>query len=306
MALAASTVSVPGSLMWFGEHAVLEGFPCVVGAVDARMRLSLRPRDDGQLRIDSQLGDYEAPIDGLRDDERFRFALAAARESRLGSGASIGIESTFSSTVGFGSSAAVTVGMVALLSQSEDRRRIFDRALAAVRAVQGRGSGADVAASVYGGLVAYQSEPADIEPLTCEPPPISVVYSGTKTPTPDVIARVRARREQEPEEVAAALRRVGEIAACAPDAILAGDWTMVGELMNTQQRLAAPLGVTTPELDAIVAGLRDVPGMLGAKITGAGLGDCAFGVGVEDATVAGFETLPARVADDGLRFESIV
>jgi len=40
----ARTVSVPGSLMLFGEHAVLRGAPAVVTAVDQRMRVTCRLR----------------------------------------------------------------------------------------------------------------------------------------------------------------------------------------------------------------------------------------------------------------------
>ena len=38
------TASAPGSLMLFGEHAVLHGHAALVAAVDRRVTVTLRPR----------------------------------------------------------------------------------------------------------------------------------------------------------------------------------------------------------------------------------------------------------------------
>lgn len=308
MALDFTSLSVPGSLMWLGEHAVLEGAPAIVGAIDARMHLALHLRDDATFSIQSDLGIYEARLDEPGEDPRFTFILEAIRqigfEGELSSGFDLHVRSEFSSTVGFGSSAAVTAGTVALLAQLRDSRAIFDRAVAVVRAVQGRGSGADVAASIYGGLIAYRADPVEIDPLRCEPPPISVIYCGYKTPTPEVIRHVAERREADPVMIASVMAKLGQIAGMAVGPIEANDWTMVGALMNMQHSLADTLGINTPELQTIVDGLSTTPGMHGAKITGAGLGDCAFGIGVAGVSIDRFETLPARVASEGLRIEA--
>ena len=297
----ASSVSVPGSLMLFGEHAVLRGAPAVVTAVDQRMRVTRRPTRDGQLRIVSALGEYQSPITELRDDDRFRFLLEAVRRAGPRSGLEVEVASEFSSTIGFGSSAAVTVGTVALLHPEADKRAIFDEALAVVRAVQGRGSGGDVAASVFGGFLGYRTDPVEIEPLdVSEPPPVSVVYCGYKVQTPQVIAHVAEREEAQPELLRAAFTKLGHIAGVAMDAIQDGDWNMVGHLMNMHQNLADTLGINTPELREIAAGLGAADGMFGAKITGAGLGDCVIGIGAAGARVAGFRSIPVGIGAPGL------
>jgi len=296
------SVSVPGSLMLFGEHAVLRGAPAVVTAVDQRMQLELRPNDDGQLRIASALGEYEAPVDALRDDDRFRFLLEAVRRAGPSGGFDLSVASEFSATIGFGSSAAVTVGAVALLHPEADPRAVFDESLAVVRSVQGRGSGADVAASVFGGVVGYRIDPVEIEPLEMAvPPPVSVVYCGYKVQTPQVIAHVAEREERQPELVRAAFTKLGHIAGVAMDAIQDGDWDMVGRLMNMHQSLADTLGINTPELRQIASGLCAAEGMFGAKITGAGLGDCVIGVGAAGARVPGFRSIPVGIGAPGLR-----
>lgn len=66
-------------------------------------------------------------------------------------------------------------------------------------------------------------------------------------------------------------RRVQEAAA----ALEAGDLAGFGELMNASgDSLRDLYEVTGPELDALVFAARSVPGVLGARMTGAGFGGC--------------------------------
>ena len=69
-------------------------------------------------RIDSALGSYESSLDLLLDDARFRFVLSAINQfkERVPTGFSLTIESDFSHQVGLGSSAAVTVAVLAVLN----------------------------------------------------------------------------------------------------------------------------------------------------------------------------------------------
>lgn len=287
--------------MLFGEHAVLRGAPAVVTAVDQRMHLERTPLKLPRLRIKSTLGHYDAPLAELTDDERFRFVLEAVRRASPQAGLNVAIASEFSSTIGFGSSAAVTVGTVALLHPKASKHEIFEEALAVVRAVQGRGSGSDVAASAFGGFIGYRADPCEIEELNPpQIPDVSVVYCGYKVPTVKVIEHVATREAAEPELVRAALTKLGHIAGVAMDAIQEGDWDMVGRLMQMHQRLADTIGINTPELRTISAGLEAATGMFGAKITGAGLGDCVIGVGAAGASVPGFETIPVGIGGAGL------
>lgn len=295
--------------MLFGEHAVLHGMPAVVAAVDKRMRVTRKPRPIG-VEIWSALGHYEAdgPPETWPDDSNFRFLLEVFRRHAPHAGTDgVGLEITseFSSTVGFGSSSAVTVGALAVLTDLEGAA-LHAEALSVVRAVQGRGSGSDVAASVFGGIVAYSLNPVSIERLDAPFPEITAVYSGHKTPTAEVIRIVNERREAEPEIIAAGLRKVGAIAGSSIKALEAGDWDEVGDLMNMHQSVADLLGINTPALREITATLRGTDGMFGAKISGAGLGDCAIGLGRADGTVPSYETLPVAIGRDGVirEFES--
>ncbi len=69
--------SAPGTLMLMGEHAVLNGCHCLVAATDQRLHVYLKPRKDNIIRIQSNLGEFEIPIDKLTIKEPFTFVLSS-------------------------------------------------------------------------------------------------------------------------------------------------------------------------------------------------------------------------------------
>ncbi len=83
----------------------------------------------------------------------------------------------------------------------------------------------------------------------------------------------------------------------------AGDWVRLGWLANTQQGLMEALGLNTPELDRLLHCMRSCRGIHGAKISGAGRGDCVVGVGETPVWEAPFERLPVKASGEGLRRE---
>ncbi|MBP8106416.1 MAG: hypothetical protein KAZ38_02310, partial [Caldilineaceae bacterium] len=59
-------------------------------------------------------------------------------------------------------------------------------------------------------------------------------------------------------------------------ALAAGDLVRVGELMNASHAsLRDDYEVSSPALDVMVDAMRSAPGVLGARLTGAGFGGCA-------------------------------
>ena len=48
------TVSAPGKLMLFGEHAVVYGYPCIVTAVDQRITMEIESREDLFFSLDAK------------------------------------------------------------------------------------------------------------------------------------------------------------------------------------------------------------------------------------------------------------
>lgn len=308
--------SAPGSLMLLGEHAVLHGRRALVCAINKRITVSIFQCSEEVVRIHSGLGDYEAPLDKLTDHPDFRFVLDAVRQYPLEQGIELKIESEFSSDIGFGSSAAVTVATHAALmkqgdcykncsrspvaNESFNKIELFKRSLATIRRVQGRGSGADVAASVFGGVVAYRAEPfenAQGKPLEiCPMPesfPLTAVYSGSKMKTADVIRLVEERRALNPAyyekifdrmdasvgEVIAAVEVERDLRARSERARSSRSTFLerLGTEMLLNQKLMEEMGLCNAALAEIISIFQTLE--IPAKISGSGLGDCAIGLG---------------------------
>jgi galactokinase len=80
----------------------------------------------------------------------------------------------------------------------------------------------------------------------------------------------------------------------AADALRAGDAAAFGHLLyESHASLRDDYEVSCPELDAIVEIARQTPGVLGARLTGAGFGGCALAL-VRDNAVEAFSAALAR------------
>ena len=62
MAVSCFEASAPGSLMLMGEYAVLYGHSGIVTAINKRIHVKLRPRQDTGLHIESALGNFTGDI----------------------------------------------------------------------------------------------------------------------------------------------------------------------------------------------------------------------------------------------------
>jgi len=276
--------SAPGSLMLLGEHAVLHGHRALVAAINLRINIHLFPVEEKCVEIQSALGNYHAPLDQLVDHSSFTFVLQAIRQhqSNLPSGFKLYIASDFSADIGFGSSSAVTVATHAALLQwlnnkEPEPHTLFNVSLETIRAVQGRGSGADVAASVFGGMVGYTTEPS-FDPVGISVP-LTAVYCGYKTPTAEVIMKVEQKRSANADHFAQIYAEIDAGVEKAVDLLRAHDFPGFGAVLNRNHELMNEIGVNTPELQEIVSVLQNSPDVFGAKISGSGLGDCAIGIG---------------------------
>jgi mevalonate kinase len=280
--------SAPATLMLMGEHAVLHGSPCLVTAIDSRLSVQIE-RDPGlptgHLSIHSDLGSFEGDLSGLCALSDFRFLASTLTEFEPlyrshPNGLTIRIRSSFSSTVGFGSSAAVLVASLAALSRllmptPFSPQRLFERSLAHLHRVQGRGSGADLAAAVFGGVLGYRCLP---RPEWCRiphpPTGLTAVYAGYKTPTAEVIAWVQHRAAQDPERYDALYHAIQEAVGRAIVAAERSDWARFLSEIDENQRLMDALGVCDDTLAMIHGRLQEAFPGAHPKISGSGLGDC--------------------------------
>ncbi len=276
----------PGSLMLVGEYAVLVGYPAIVLAINRFITVNLEPRSDRVVNLFSVLGEHTTDLETLTIMQPFEYVLAtlAAKISALPSGCDIHIHSEFDSGIGLGSSAAVTIATLQALYQwirpgLATSVTLWHEAIDIIHQVQGgHGSGADLAASLYGGILSFQQNPFKIRPLS-PAPPITVVYTGKNNMrTPQAIQAFK--RDYHREKHDRLLQKIGQLAPTAAYAISQGNWHKLGALLAQGQGYMRALGVSTPKLNRIVHSLSTQPDIFGAKLSGSGLGDCIIGIGV--------------------------
>jgi len=272
--------------MLFGEHAVVYGTPCIVTAISERLSVT----------------------EGMSaGDTRF---MGAAIKMWGGAETKLLAKSSFSGTYGFGSSSAVTVAALKYLKPNASNKEIFDAAFKIVLDIQGTGSGFDVAAAVYGGTL-YYIKNKRIEALKTKDMPLVVGYTGVKADTKTLVADVAAKRAREPTKVDRIFTAIGKIVEEAKGKMIEGDWERVGRLMDFNQEYLRDLGVSSEKLEALIAAAKRA-GAWGAKLSGAGGGDCMIALAppdkrksVEDAiTKAMGEVVRVTPNAEGVKIES--
>jgi mevalonate kinase len=214
------------------------------------------------------------------------------------------VKSGFSHTTGLGSSAAVTVCMVAVLRQwlnlSLDKIEIIKHARMIVQQVQGMGSGADVAASTLGGTVFYQMEPLLAEQLKANPP-LCAVYSGSKMKTKEVIQLLEQKRIENPKQFETWFNEIEDCVIAGKAAVNKQDWAGFATHLKANQAIMSAMGLSNAILDDIIAKLEQDPGILAAKISGSGLGDCVIGLG-KLQTAHFSNEVPIEIIEQGLTY----
>ena len=292
------TASAPGKLVLMGDHAVVYDRPCLVTAVDIRYRVTVERIASSEIVIDTpdlrtrgELRHLALNDLGSLAERETVFVEEAIAQVCSAYDIQFGLRINTDGpaiSYGLGSSSAITVATVAalleLIGVDATAQEIFDLAYGAVLAVQqGRGSGVDLAAAVVGGTVYYLKGGKTLEmvPIS-EPLPLVIGYSGEKVGTTGLIGQVAQLHERQPALIDGIFDLMGDAVDATRQAILAGDWATLGDLVNIHQGLLDSLNVNSTQLATLIFAARDA-GALGAKFSGAGGGDCMFAV-VEPGT----------------------
>lgn len=279
MEFACCNVSAPASARLMGEHAVLRGGPALVFALHPRMTVAARLRKDSEIHIESKFGSEVCFLDTIQADGKHSFMKAAFLECKefITSGVDLTVVSDFEHTVGLGSSAAITVATLGALLQLSfghiDQEKCLKMAQSAIRAVQGEGSGADAAASVYGGVVKFYQDGCVTERLS-DSLPLHLAYSGMKTSTKEVIAVIRQKEQHEPSVVHSLFSVINHITEKAVQAIIQNDMVSFGLCLNEAHGCMVALGLENRALASLRGAFLSEETVLGCKISGSGLGDC--------------------------------
>lgn len=270
------SISAPATLMICGEHAVVQGEPALVGAINQRAEALLTPRNDKKINIFSDLAQHQTHIETLTDHPQLKFVMACIRKVQPRQGFDLEIKSEINPTMGFGSSSAVTVATLAVLKQEFELLELHAEALSIIHEIQKRGSGADLAGAIWGGLIAYSPPKnqsfAQVERLNFPDLSLSVRYAGYKTPTAEVLALIAQRQNKNPQYFKELYAQMGEITRQAIHHAKQENWADFYQKLNIYQNLMEDLGVCDAvQRQHIQEALQRAKA---SKISGSGLGDC--------------------------------
>jgi mevalonate kinase len=317
------SISAPGKLMLFGDHAVVHNRPCIVTAVNHRISANIEKRNDEKIVInapDVGIENYEIPLGKLEGDhpKNVVFAMKAIKnffkEYNIKSGLNIKTKSEFSSEFGLGSSSAITVDVIKGLSEvfkiNLSNKDIFSLSYKTVLDIQCVGSGFDVAAAIYGGTLFFFTGGKIIEPIKIKELPIIVGYTGIKADTATLVKMVNKKLSEEPDKINKIFDEIEKIVNEAKIEIQKGNWKRVGELMDLNQDLLRELGVSSTELERLILAAKNA-GAYGAKLSGAGGGDCMIAIAdwkdhkkVKKAIEeAGGKIIDAKLNAEGVKLE---
>lgn len=295
------TVVAPGKMVLTGAYAVLEGAPAIVIAVDRYAKADpARVAESPSAEVLDALGDTPPPSCD---------ASALYHEG---------------SKLGLGSSAAVLVASLGAdaakrgldPSDPDVRSRIFRRARESHARVQGGGSGVDIAASTYGGVLRYTlhaNRPWILESTLPEGLVISGFFSGKSARTSDLLAQVAQLKERDPEAHSRVFGNLGYAAELAAKLMESGSVRefvgAVGLFLESLEELGelaeAPIVPLTFKRLAIIA--AEEGGVF--LPSGAGGGDVGVFLGATEpsenfrsrAKVLGMQPLAIGIDRHGLR-----
>lgn len=273
----------PGKALLLGEHAVVYGHPAVAAALDRGVRVVVETGTSGP-RVVAPFAGVDAPLSEEAGSppvcqalERVRLAVAPHLVDVV-----LRVEDGLPVGAGLGSSAALSVAVARALADAAgvalSVERVFDVVREAERVFHGTPSGVDQATVARGGILWFKRNMDDINGA----PQIRVLRAGAPFyvvvamlrphwGTREAVAALRARRERHRRTMDALLGELGALAEQGAAALERGDLRLLGELMDLAHGILHALGVSSPDLDGLVAFARE-HGALGAKLTGAGVG----------------------------------
>lgn len=323
------TQKAPGKLYVAGEYAIVEpGNSAVLVAVNQFITASIEPseltfgniiskqyhdnvvswrRKGGQLVVDNRDNPYHYILAAISITEEL--AVLMHRQLRTYNlYINSDLDSSDGKKYGLGSSAAVTVATIKALAKFYQipltKKLLFKLASIAHLDVQGNGSLGDIAASVYGGWIAYRSfnrewlnsmrRTKDLGTILRTPwpelkielltPPadlkLLIGWTGSPASTSDLVDQVATTSYQETDSYHEFLANSAECLRKMIEGFKNGDSQLIKQQITTnrlllqQLSLLSGVSIETPALTSLCDLAEQFGGA--AKSSGAGGGDCGI------------------------------
>ena len=193
---------------------------------------------------------------------------------------------------GVGASAAQCTSLARALNDTFtldlDDEKINEAAYEGEKAYHGTPSGIDNTASTYGGLIWFVKSMGGgrntMELLhSLRKMPIVLANTGITASTTEVVNDVRRLRDENPGKTEKIFGAYEKLAEKAKKALLEGDLSAVGGLMNQNHRLLQQITVSGKVNDELV-GTSLENGAVGAKLTGTGRGGLVIALAEDGGT----------------------
>lgn len=318
--------SAPGKIILCGEHAVVYGRPAIALPLhEVRARATVEPAKttDGFS--------FSAPdfgrtwfLDAKPDDPLSQFAVEvlAALGVKHTPALHITITSAIPIASGMGSGAAVATALARALANHFGAKLTNEQISALVyeneRRLHGTPSGIDNTVVAFerplwfergqeagGGVQGSEDKETGnapmLQPLSVAAPfTLLIGDTGVRSATRLPVGYVRRRWRAKPARYEALFDQVGEIAHAIRAALAAGEIAALGPLLDRNHWLLQQIGVSSPELDHLVAAAK-AAGALGAKLSGAGWGGVMLALATPETPERVAEALRAAGATQVLR-----
>ncbi|HBL17557.1 MAG: mevalonate kinase [Elusimicrobia bacterium GWA2_69_24] len=299
----------PSKVILLGEHGAVYGHPAVaIPLREPSAEASVCWTGDGQpyrielpdLNAAWAYGDAQMPPEIVPFVKIIDLARERHGKSIVTTGWTLKVSSAIPTGCGLGSSAAVSAAALKAVFRyfgiHVKAQTLSELVFETEKLHHGTPSGIDNTVIAMGVPILFRKgRGAECLDAPEEPLFLVIGYTGIRHSTRAVIAEVARARAAEPAKYDALFAEIGALALKGADALPRGHAGELGELMNKTQELLRQVGVSCPELEALVTAARGA-GALGAKLTGAGRGGCM--VAVTDGTDSA-EAVRAAVAAAG-------
>ena len=271
-----------GKTILFGEHFVVYGLPAIASALSSSTTAEIQVVDgEGWEVIDNR------PATPGYKEKKYDEAMQAIQNVLEYMNIDVGCQKlkiTFSGDLiaasGVGASAAQATSLARALNDHFtlmwNDEKINEAAYEGERAYHGTPSGIDNTASTYGGLIWFEKNLSGgknkIETVKSgKKIPLVIANTGITASTTEVVADVRRLKVANPLRFDKIFNNYHKLAIDAKVALLEGNITTIGKLMNKNHELLKQITVSGDLNDKLVT-LALENGALGAKMTGTGRG----------------------------------